>query len=213
MARRTDPDPDPDDGDLDPLEVDELAPGSLLEAYRHGYFPMGDAADEEIRWYRPDPRAIIPLDGLHVPRRLARRRRQGRWRTSCDEAFADVMQGCAAGRPVWITDRIHRAYRRLHRAGHAHSVEVWSGRSLVGGLYGVQVGGAFMAESKFHRETDASKLALWVLVERLRERGFRLLEVQFLTPHLERLGAVEISLHEYLLRLEEAAALDRVFAP
>ena len=121
------------------------------------------------------------------------------------------MDGCAAGRPVWITDRIHRAYRTLHDLGHAHSVEVWKSGKLAGGVYGVQLGGAFMAESMFHAVRDASKVALVRLVERLRERGFTLLEVQYLTDHLERFGAVEIPLREYLRRLRAARQLECEF--
>ena len=192
---------------------DLLSPRMLLHAYAAGIFPMGEEESEEIYWFQPDPRALIPLDDrFHVPRRLARTIRQGRFRLTCNQAFPEVMKGCAEGRPVWITERVIRAYCQLHELGHAHSLEVWRDERLVGGIYGVQVGGAFMGESMFHREKDASKIALVALVERLRERRFSILEVQYLTPHLRRFGAVEIPLDEYLDRLEVIRREDRRFA-
>ncbi|MCZ7644221.1 MAG: leucyl/phenylalanyl-tRNA--protein transferase [Planctomycetota bacterium] len=177
----------------------------LVEAaYRQGIFPMGAAEVQAVTWHRPDPRAIIPLDGFHVSRSLRKTLRQGRFETTCDRAFLEVMRGCAEREPTWITADFYRVYGELHREGKAHSVEVWHAGRLVGGTYGVQMGAAFCAESKFHRMTDASKVALAGLVARLKERGFELLEVQYLTPHLERFGAVEISLAEYLKRLAKA---------
>lgn len=183
----------------------------MLEAYRQGVFPMGSARRRIVTWHRPDPRAVLPLAGFHVSRSLARSRRRGGFEVSYDRAFTAVMRACAADRPVWITPEFVRIYSGLHARGHAHSVEVWQQGALVGGLYGIQIGAAFFAESKFHRVTDASKLALWALVERLRERGFQLLEVQYLTPHLATLGAVEIPLAEYLLRLAVATAVEATF--
>jgi len=191
---------------------DLLAPDLLLHAYGVGIFPMGEEETDEVLWFRPDPRAVIPLDRFHVPRRLARTVRRGTFDVTYDRAFGEVMDGCAEGRPVWITDRMHRAYRRLHELGHAHSVEVWREGRLAGGLYGVQLGGAFMAESKFHRERDASKVALVRLVERLRERGFAFLEVQYVTDHLRQFGAVEIPLRRYLGHLRAARRLRCWFA-
>ncbi|HLU48077.1 MAG TPA: leucyl/phenylalanyl-tRNA--protein transferase [Planctomycetota bacterium] len=182
-----------------------LSPEFLLAAYRMGYFPMGEAESPAISWYRPDPRAVIPLDEIHVPRRLARTIRSGRFRVSYNEAFDQVVLGCRENRPVWITDPIRRAFGHLHDLGHAHSVEVWKEERLVGGIYGLQIGGAFMAESKFHRERDASKVALVKLAERLRDSGFRLLEVQFVTDHLARFGAREIPLRRYLRLLADVA--------
>jgi leucyl/phenylalanyl-tRNA--protein transferase len=174
---------------------------------------MGDEDSDLIFWYSPDPRAVIPLDKLHVSKSLRRTLRRGSFNVTYDEAFKDVMLGCAEHRPVWITDRMFELYVELHERGSAHSVEVWLDHELVGGVYGVQIGAAFMAESKFHRVTDASKVALVKLVERLRERQFESLEVQYLTDHLERFGAREICGSVYMQRLELAAEKERIFAP
>jgi leucyl/phenylalanyl-tRNA--protein transferase len=181
----------------------------VLEAYSSGTFPMAVPEARIVTWHHPDPRAIIPLDAFHIPHRLARTLRQGRFRVTFDEAFPDVMRGCAAGRPVWIGPEFHRVYGELHRRGQAHSVEVWlegadTGRKLVGGLYGVHLGAAFFAESKFHRATDASKVAVASLIHRLNERGFRLLEVQYVTEHLAQFGTIEIPDEEYGRLLREA---------
>ena len=190
-----------------------LTPEGVLLAYRHGIFPMADERSDEVLWFRPDPRAVILLDGFHVSRSLARTLRRGVFKARVDTDFEGVMRGCA-NRPegTWISERFVEVYGALHRAGTAHSVEAWREGRLVGGAYGLALGGAFMAESMFHRETDASKVALAALVRRLRERGFILLDVQYLTPHLESLGAVEITRREYDQRLERALALDRTFA-
>jgi leucyl/phenylalanyl-tRNA--protein transferase len=189
-----------------------LTPEGIELAYRHGIFPMADERSGEVLWFRPDPRAVIPLDGFHVSRSLARTLRRGRFEVRVDTAFETVMRGCA-DRPEgsWISERFVEVYGALHRAGKAHSVEAWRDRRLVGGVYGLALGGAFMAESMFHRETDASKVALAALVGRLSERGFTVLDVQYMTPHLESLGAVEITRREYERRLERALALDRTF--
>ena len=189
-----------------------LTPEGIELAYRHGIFPMADERSGEVLWFRPDPRAVIPLDGFHVSRSLARTLRRGRFEVRVDTAFETVMRGCA-DRPEgsWISERFVEVYGALHRAGKAHSVEAWRDRRLVGGVYGLALGGAFMAESMFHRETDASKVALAALVGRLSERGFNVLDVQYMTPHLESLGAVEITRREYERRLERALALDRTF--
>ncbi len=183
----------------------------VQRAYRQGVFPMAVPEYGVVTWHRPDPRAIIPLDGYHVPRRLQRTLHGGRFEVSFDVAFARVMRGCAAGRPVWIGREFFRVYGELHRHGQAHSVEVWREGQLAGGLYGVQLGGAFFAESKFHRERDASKVALVSLMGRLVERGFALLEVQYLTPHLAQFGTVEISDREYRRRLAHALKLECAF--
>jgi leucyl/phenylalanyl-tRNA--protein transferase len=190
-----------------------FTPESVLDAYRRGIFPMGDEESDLIYWYRPDPRAIIPLDALHVSRSLRRTLRRGVFEVSYDRAFTEVMIGCAEGRPVWITERVHELYNVLHERGAAHSVEVWRDGELAGGLYGVQLGAAFMAESMFHRVGNASKVALVKLVERLRERGFEVLEVQYLTDHLQRVGGREISLRSYLSKLRHAVEKDCRFAP
>jgi leucyl/phenylalanyl-tRNA--protein transferase len=184
----------------------DLAPGTVLAAYRHGLFPWPDR-DGRLLWWSPDPRAILPLDGFHESRSLRRTRRSGRFRVTFDDAFPAVMAGCAErAEGTWITSGITHGYRTLHRLGWAHSVEVWSGDRLAGGLYGVAIGGFFAAESMFHRERDASKVALASLVERLAAAGFQLLDVQFRTAHLASLGVIEISRKEYLRRLD--AALD-----
>lgn len=186
-----------------------LRPDWLLDAYRHGIFPwpMGDDT-APMAWWSPDPRGILPLDRFHVSRRLRRTIRQGRFEVTCDRAFRDVMVGCgsAAGRitNTWVTPAMIEAYTRLHRLGHAHSVEAWRDGRLVGGTYGVSIAGLFAAESKFFRERDASKVALAYLVKHLQRCGYSLLDIQMVTPHTARLGAVEISRAEYLDRLAEA---------
>jgi leucyl/phenylalanyl-tRNA--protein transferase len=185
-----------------------LTPEGVLLAYAHGTFPMADERSSEVLWFRPDPRAIIPLDGFHVSRSLARTIKRATFEIRVDTDFEGVMRGCA-DRPegTWISERFVEVYGALHQAGQAHSVEAWRQGRLVGGTYGLALGGAFMAESMFHRETDASKVALTALVARLRERGFILLDVQYVTPHLESLGAVEITRREYERRIEQALGL------
>jgi leucyl/phenylalanyl-tRNA--protein transferase len=175
------------------------------------------ATEGAIRWYSPDPRGILPLDAVHVPKRLARVARQGRFRIEIDRAFADVIRACAADDrdPVdpgtWIDDEIIESYVALHDRGIAHSVEAWIDDRLVGGLYGVALRGAFFGESMFHRETDASKIALMALVDRLRARGFALLDTQWVTPHLEQFGAIEIPRDDYLRLLDQSLKLDCSF--
>jgi leucyl/phenylalanyl-tRNA--protein transferase len=184
----------------------DLTPGTVLAAYRAGIFPWPDT-DSRLFWFSPNPRAILPLDGFHESRRLRRTRRQGRFVTTRDRDFTGVVDGCASAHgPTWITPAMRAAYAELHRLGWAHSVEVWAGDVLVGGVYGVTVGGLFAAESMFHHESDASKVALAELVAHLGARGFTLLDVQLATPHLTSLGAIEIPRDEYLVRL--ARALD-----
>jgi len=189
-----------------------LTPEGVELAYRHGIFPMADERSGEVLWFRPDPRAVIPLDGFHVSRSLARTLKRGRFEIRVDTDFEGVMRGCA-DRPEgsWIDDRFIAVYGALHRGGKAHSVEAWREGRLVGGAYGLALGGAFMAESMFHRETDASKVALAALVQHLTERGFTLLDVQYLTPHLASLGSIEIPRAEYEARLARALTLTRHF--
>ena len=186
----------------------DLAPGTLLAAYRAGIFPMPIPGVAEMAWFSPDPRGIVPLDDFRPSRSLRRSAR--RFTVTADTAFADVIAGCAdPSRPGgWITPAIRVAYERLHALGWAHSLEVWdAGGALAGGLYGVEIGGLFAAESKFHVRTDASKVALLALVERLRTAGGeRLLDVQWTTPHLAALGARDVARSEYLRLL--AAALE-----
>ncbi len=185
----------------------DLEPGTLLAAYRAGVFPMPIGSDNTLGWWSPDPRAVLPLDGLHVSRSL--RRSLGKYEVSFDREFDAVVEGCAdPDRPHgWITDEIHDAYRRLFDLGWAHSIEVWDrSGALVGGLYGIAIGGLFAGESMFHRARDASKVALVHVVEKLRVDGSELFDVQWHTPHLESLGAVEIARPEYLERLARAVA-------
>jgi leucyl/phenylalanyl-tRNA--protein transferase len=186
----------------------QLTPEMIEANYRRGLFPMAEPGSGIVTWHRPSRRAVIPLDGFHVSRSLARTLRRGGYEVTYDRAFGRVMQGCA-DRPqgTWISAEFLDVYGELHRRGEAHSVEVWMGERLVGGLYGVHLGAAFFAESKFHRERDMSKVALARLVERLRERGFALLEVQYLTPHLAQFGTVTVSNTIYRRLL--AAALQR----
>jgi leucyl/phenylalanyl-tRNA--protein transferase len=193
-----------------------LTPEILLAAYAAGIFPMAESAeDPELFWVEPQRRGIIPLDAFHVPRRLRRVVRHGGFAVHADSAFAAVMRGCAEvsdKRPnTWINDEILRLYGALHRHGAAHSVECWQGGALVGGLYGVSLGAAFFGESMFSRMTDASKVALVHLVARLKKGGYRLLDTQFLTPHLARFGGIEISKSRYRRLLAEALAGSAVF--
>ena len=189
----------------------------LLAAYASGWFPM---ADEEgvISWYSPDPRGIMPLETFHVPSRLQRVVRKARVQVEIDTAFEEVMRSCAVAERepdetgTWISEEIIESYGALHAQGFAHSVEVRQDGALVGGLYGVALGGAFFGESMFHRVTDASKVALVALVDRLRSRGFILLDTQWVTPHLQQFGAIEIPRPEYLRLLEESLKLDVSFS-
>lgn len=193
----------------------DLTAEMVLDAYPRGLFPMAWVKGDLITWHRPKVRAIIPLDAPHVPRRLARTMAAGKFEVTFDAAFPEVMKGCAFGRPVWISDDFHRVYGELHDRGIAHSVEVWSPESaeLVGGLYGLALGGAFFAESKFHRARDASKVAVASLIRRLGERGFDLLEVQYLTEHLKQFGTIEVSHRVYMSRLRKALDLKVTFGP
>lgn len=188
-----------------------LTPDLLLAAYSQGVFPMAERRDDpDLFWVAPDVRGIIPLDAFHVPHRLARTVRSDRFTVRVDTAFRAVMEACAAPAPgreeSWINDEILDAYTALHRRGHAHSVECWRDGKLVGGLYGVSLGGAFFGESMFMRERDASKVALVHLVARLIRGGFVLLDAQFLTAHLARFGAIAIPQEDYLARLASAVA-------
>lgn len=192
----------------------ELTPEVLLTAYMQGVFPMGHE-DGRIHWYSPDPRAILPLDGLHVSQSLRRVLHRGQFSVRFNMSFDHVMAACAAPAPgreqTWITAEILAAYAELHRLGFAHSVESWIGDELVGGLYGISIRGFFAGESMFSRQRDASKVALYYLVQHLRARGFRLLDTQFQTPHLMRLGVVEVSRRRYLALLRQALAVKTSF--
>ena len=167
--------------------------------------------DDSIEWFSPDPRAILPLDNFHVPHALRRLLRRDVFEMTIDTAFSEVIRGCAKRKDTWISREIIQSYTRLHELGHAHSVEAWKEGKLAGGLYGVAVGGAFFGESMFHRVTDASKVALVTLVEHLRARKFVLLDTQWLTPHLQQFGGIEISRNHYLRLLRRAVELPRKF--
>jgi leucyl/phenylalanyl-tRNA---protein transferase len=188
-----------------------LTPDILLSAYAVGVFPMAESADDpELFWVDPYRRGILPLEAFHVPRRLRRVVRQATFEIHCDTAFEKVIRGCAEAtekRPnTWINDEIVRLYSALFDRGAAHSVEVWQSGVLVGGLYGVSLGAAFFGESMFSRASDASKVALVHLTARLRLGGYRLLDTQFLTPHLARFGGVEVTRAQYHRLLRDALA-------
>jgi leucyl/phenylalanyl-tRNA--protein transferase len=187
----------------------DLKPETLLAAYRNGVFPWPLGPDEPLPWFCPNPRAVLEFKNLHIPRSLARERRRTPLRFTIDQAFADVIRHCARvprpGQPgTWITTEMVHAYTRLHELGHAHSVEAWNGERLVGGIYGVDPGGAFAGESMFHLEPNASKLALLHLVDHLSAKGLEWIDIQMMTPHLEALGAREISRAEFLKKLSRA---------
>jgi leucyl/phenylalanyl-tRNA--protein transferase len=197
-----------------------LAPDWLLEGYRRGIFAMPIRVDGRrmLAWLSPDPRGILELDALHISRRLARRLARGEFQFSVDRAFADVVEGCAAPREgdceedVWLTLSMQNAYQSLYQLGYAHSLEVWQGGQLVGGLFGIAMGGLFAGESMFHRVTDASKAALAAIVPYLARRGYTLFDVQWTNPHTRSLGAVDIPRSEYQARLAEALGQRVAFA-
>lgn len=193
----------------------DLSVQRLLLAYRSGIFPWPIFADDLMTWFSPDPRGILELSKLRVSRSLAKTIRKGLFEVRFNTRFREVVRNCAAStqdRPsTWITHDVESAYGRLHDAGHAHSVETWQGGTLVGGLYGVSVGGLFAGESMFSRRSNASKVALVYLVERLRARGYALLDIQQGTQHLLSLGAEEISRTQYLRRLEKALQVEAEF--
>lgn len=193
-----------------------ITPQILLKAYAAGIFPMAESAeDNALYWVEPEERGIFPLDGLHISHSLKKRIRQRRYDVRVDTAFQDVIAACAEKAPdrktTWINQRIRSLYGQLYKMGCCHSVECWRDNRLAGGLYGVRIGGAFFGESMFSRETDASKVALVHLVARLRAGGFRLLDAQFTTPHLESLGARTIGRDDYHVLLERAIEDDAEF--
>ena len=201
-----------------------LTPERVLRAYRRGIFPwpIVEGRDELLAWFSPDPRAVLELDALYISRRLARRLRSGQFQLTCDQCFPAVMAGCAAPRDgdevededeseTWITADMMRVYGALHEQGHAHSVEAWQAGQLVGGIYGIGLGGVFAGESMFHRVRDASKVALVALVAHLRARGYTLFDIQQATPHSVSMGATEIRRSRFVSRLLVAAALDVTF--
>jgi leucyl/phenylalanyl-tRNA--protein transferase len=189
----------------------DITPDLLLRAYSIGLFPMADSADDpELFWVEPELRGIIPLDDFHVSKSLAKTIRRAPFDIRYDTAFEQVMEGCAAPAPdrptTWINAKIRSLYATLHSMGHAHSVEAWEGDELVGGLYGVSLGSAFFGESMFSRRTDASKICLVHLVQRLRKQGFVLLDTQFTTEHLKNFGAIDVPKARYEKMLARAIA-------
>ena len=193
-----------------------LTPEILLRAYAEGLFPMAERrGDPTLYWVSPEKRGVIPLGNFHIPQRLARTVRSGRFTVTSDQAFRDVMLACATPGPgreeSWINDEILRLYTALHAGGHAHSIECWQNGALVGGLYGVKLGAAFFGESMFSRQRDASKVALVHLVDALRRGGFTLLDTQFITTHLTQFGAVEIPRPQYLSLLNQALNREAVW--
>jgi leucyl/phenylalanyl-tRNA---protein transferase len=200
------------------FRVSRINPEELLLAYRLGIFPMAESRGaEEVLWIRPHERGIIPLESFHVPRRLARVIRSDRFCVTFDRAFSEVIRGCAESQPdrreTWINDAIIEVFEALYARGLAHSVEVWHGDRLVGGLYGLAIAGAFFAESKFSRENEASKVALVHLAARLKAGGFRLLDAQFPNPHLDQFGAVVVTEERFQQLLSQALAANADFYP
>ncbi len=195
----------------------EITPEVLLKAYACGIFPMAESADDPaLYWIEPDMRGIIPLDGFHIPARLKRTVRSTPFTVWVDRDFDGVIDGCAEAKPdrarTWINARIRKIYRRLFEQGHCHTVEVYDGEELIGGLYGVSLRRAFFGESMFHRARDASKIALVHLVVRLRAGGYRLLDTQYVTEHLRIFGTVEVPKRRYHRLLEDALAGEADFA-
>jgi leucyl/phenylalanyl-tRNA---protein transferase len=189
----------------------DITPDLLLRAYSIGLFPMADSADDpELFWVEPELRGIIPLDDFHISKSLAKTVRRAPFDIRYDTAFEQVMEGCAAPAPdrptTWINAKIRSLYATLHSMGHAHCVEAWEGDELIGGLYGVSLGSAFFGESMFSRRTDASKICLVHLVQRLRKRGFVLLDTQFTTEHLKNFGAIDVPKARYEKMLARAIA-------
>ena len=190
----------------------KLTPSMLLNAYAQGIFPMAQSADDpEIDWYDPLLRGVLPLNAFHVPKSLAKRMRRRDYIVTTDQAFADVLEGCAARSETWINGRIRELYSALFQAGFCHSVEVWMEGRLVGGLYGVSLGAAFFGESMFSAKTDASKIALVHLMARLKVGGYQLLDTQFVTDHLKRFGAAEILREDYRRALYSAVRVEADF--
>jgi leucyl/phenylalanyl-tRNA--protein transferase len=185
-------------------QIKIIDPQFLCAAYCNGYFPMADPNTGEINWYSPDPRTIFDLNEFHIPRSLKLTLKKKEYEIRINKKFEEVMRACAEREETWISETIIQSYIQLHQLGHAHSVETWKDGKLAGGLYGVAIRGAFFGESMFSRLRDASKIALVNLVMRLKERGFTLLDTQYLTSHLEKFGAREIPRNEYLIQLEES---------
>ena len=183
----------------------EITPQLMLKAYARGIFPMAESRDDpELFWVDPKLRGILPLDGFHISRSLARRMLAGGFEVTFDRDFSGVVEACADRDETWINDTIFDLYAQLHQMGYAHSIEVWVKGKLIGGVYGITLGAAFFGESMFSRASDGSKIALAYLVDHLRRAGFKLFDTQFITPHLQSLGGIEIERADYHERLESA---------
>lgn len=191
---------------FDPAQV--LPNEQILRAYALGYFPMTLEQGQDISWIKPKRRGVLPLNGLHISRSLSRTLRKGTYTIKVDTAFADVMEGCANRPETWISPEIRQMFLNLHEAGHAHSIECWKGDNLVGGLYGLAIRGMFAGESMFSYAANASKIALVALVDILNNNGFVLLDTQFVTPHLESLGAMEVSGEVFDEQLKQALRIE-----
>ncbi len=190
-----------------------LSPELLLHGYSIGIFPMAEHRDDpDLFWVDPKLRGVIPLDGFHMSRSLVRRIRNCGFDVTIDRDFSGVIDGCADRSDTWINTELIRLYHELHQSGHAHSLEVWDGKNLVGGVFGIALGAAFFGESMFSRRTDASKIALAYLVDRLQQTGFTLFDTQFLTTHLASLGAIEIPRSQYRVELADAIEVSTDFA-
>ena len=190
--------------------MSSINPEFLLQAYRMGIFPMA-MEQGEIGWFSPDPRGVIPLESFHQSKSLKRVVASGKFEIRINSSFSEVIDGCAERDETWIDETVRESYMTLIAGGYAHSVESWFKGELVGGLYGVSIGGAFFGESMFSREANASKVALVALVEHLRKRNFILLDTQWTTPHLRQFGAVDIPKNDYIKQLNEAIRLDVSF--
>ena len=193
------------------MDDSQLSPQILIKAYSLGMFPMADVETGQISWYKPDPRAIIPFEKFHVSRSLRKLINKQKYRVTYSTAFDDVMKHCSMREDTWISDGLIKSYSRMHRIGAAQSVEIWDDNELVGGVYGLNMGAVFFAESMFYKRANTSKLALFFLLEKLKESGFILLECQYLTEHLKSLGAEEISDDKYQGILQEGISMDVFF--
>lgn len=195
--------PDPKEAGPDGLLAvgGDLHPISLMNAYRQGIFPWPIEEGEPLLWFSPPERGVLDFSEIHIPKSLKKFLKKNSFRISFDEAFDQVIEACASGRPTWITNELTEAYKVFHREGHAHSVEVWDGDELVGGLYGVESDGSFTGESMFHLRPNTSKLALLKLAEHLQTRGLHWMDIQVMTPHMKALGAKLIPRKEFLNRL------------
>ena len=185
------------------MSGEQLTPFLIRYGYRQGAFPM-TMDDGDVAWFQPRTRALFPIEGIHVSHSLAQTIRQAKFEITFDKAFEQVMRGCLRPTDNWISEEFIQVYTEIHREGWAHSCECWRDGQLVGGLYGIAIGACFCAESMFHRHTDASKVALWAMVNHCRELGFTIFDAQIMNPHLASLGAFEISHREYMRRLNEA---------